>query len=430
MAFFKKIRPLISVIKYEGPQDVFVWKHEDEDFNTKTQLIVNESQEAIFFKNGQANGPLPAGRYTLDTQNIPFLRAIICLATGPDSPFHCQVYFINKAVSMGISWGTAAPIPMIDPMYGVPIKIKGNGDFSLRVLDSNKLVIKLVGSVKEYTQKSIKTYFSEILAAHIRDTIANTMIANQISGWNVSTQLLKLSKLIKEQLDVYFADFGLELVHFVVSELHVDGLERVGNVLEQSTLDTMQASGKANVQRIQLGVKAEEMQTLGSVENEMARQRGLINAEINQAQGITEARKAAFRRAEKLAANVGTSQVVQAGGVGIPFSGGNQVYVAQQSPAAAAVDIVKTAMSQSGFFQQNPPQGSSAASTAEADSRILPETAGNPAQPAEDADQAAGVLGDGKKELRRKALQELKEYFEDGLITEEEYAAKKKEILG
>ena len=60
-----------SVIKYEGNNDTFVWKHPCEDFNSTTQMIVHESQEAIFFTNGQALDLFGPGRYTLDTQNIP-----------------------------------------------------------------------------------------------------------------------------------------------------------------------------------------------------------------------------------------------------------------------------------------------------------------------------------------------------------------------
>ena len=45
---------IASVIKYEGDNSTFIWKHPCEDFNTSSQLIVHESQEAILFLNGQA----------------------------------------------------------------------------------------------------------------------------------------------------------------------------------------------------------------------------------------------------------------------------------------------------------------------------------------------------------------------------------------
>lgn len=73
-----------------------IWKHPCEDFNSLTQLIVHESQEAIFFMNGQALDLFGAGRYTLETQNIPRIGKILNRTTGDQTPFHCEVYFINK----------------------------------------------------------------------------------------------------------------------------------------------------------------------------------------------------------------------------------------------------------------------------------------------------------------------------------------------
>lgn len=88
---------LIDVIKYEGGNNVLVWKHPREDFNTSTQLIVHESQEAVVFKDGIAHGPYSAGKHTIETENIPGVRRLVGLVTGGVSPNHCEVYFINKA---------------------------------------------------------------------------------------------------------------------------------------------------------------------------------------------------------------------------------------------------------------------------------------------------------------------------------------------
>ena len=88
---------IADIIKYEGDNSTFIWKHPCEDFNSLTQLIVHESQEAIFFMNGQALDMFGAGRYTLETQNIPLIGKVLNKATDDKTPFHCEVYFINKA---------------------------------------------------------------------------------------------------------------------------------------------------------------------------------------------------------------------------------------------------------------------------------------------------------------------------------------------
>ena len=94
---------IAEIIKYEGDNSTFIWKHPSEDFNSLTQLIVHESQEAIFFMNGQALDLFGAGRYTLETQNIPLIGKALNRATGDVSPFHCEVYFINKTEQMSIN---------------------------------------------------------------------------------------------------------------------------------------------------------------------------------------------------------------------------------------------------------------------------------------------------------------------------------------
>ena len=125
--------PIAQVIKYEGDNSTFVWKHPAEDFNTNSQLIVHESQEAIFFMNGQPLDLFGSGRYTLETQNMPILNKIINLPTGGVSAFHCEVYFINKVDQMAIPWGTDSKIQYIEPTYGFPISIGAGGEMSLKV---------------------------------------------------------------------------------------------------------------------------------------------------------------------------------------------------------------------------------------------------------------------------------------------------------
>ena len=79
---------IVPVIKYEGDNSTFIWKHPSEDFNSMTQLVVHESQEAIFFMNGQALDLFGPGRYTLETQNIPRIGKFLNRSTGDTSPFH------------------------------------------------------------------------------------------------------------------------------------------------------------------------------------------------------------------------------------------------------------------------------------------------------------------------------------------------------
>ena len=121
---------IAEVIKYEGDNTTFIWKSPLEDFNSMTQLIVHESQEAIFFMNGQALDLFGPGRYTLETQNVPMLGKFLNRVTGDQTPFHCEVYFINKTEQMAIKWGTDSRVEYMDPQYGFMLSIGACGEMT------------------------------------------------------------------------------------------------------------------------------------------------------------------------------------------------------------------------------------------------------------------------------------------------------------
>ena len=117
---------LASIIKYEGDNNTFIWKHPIEDFNYGSQLIVHESQEAVFFRDGQALDLFGPGRYTIETQQLPLLEKIYKLPTDTEGTFHSEVYFINKTVQMAIKWGTPEKVRFIDPLTGTPLQLGAN----------------------------------------------------------------------------------------------------------------------------------------------------------------------------------------------------------------------------------------------------------------------------------------------------------------
>ncbi len=123
-----KAGDIANVIKYEGNNDTFIWKHPVEDFNIGSQLIVHESQEAIFYMNGQALDLFGAGRHTLQTQNLPIIGKLFNAAMGGETPFHCDVYFINKTEQLAIKWGTDSKLEYVEPAYGFPIQIGASGE--------------------------------------------------------------------------------------------------------------------------------------------------------------------------------------------------------------------------------------------------------------------------------------------------------------
>lgn len=212
---------IFEVIKYEGDNSTFVWKHPAEDFNTKSQLIVHETQEALLFKNGVALDLFTAGRHTLDTQNIPLLRKFVNLPFGSVSPFHCEVYFINKVVSMDVLWGTSSPIPIKDALYDIILPVGANGQFAVQIEDSRRFITTMVGTVREFNQVTLTNAFRGILMTKIKDYIANQFVKEKITFLEINAHIESISQVIYENLSVEFAEYGIRLVNFNVNSIFV-----------------------------------------------------------------------------------------------------------------------------------------------------------------------------------------------------------------
>ena len=210
---------IAEVIKYEGDNSTFIWKHPLEDFNSLTQLIVHESQEAIFFMNGQALDLFGPGRYTLETQNIPKIGKLLNRTTGGETPFHCEVYFINKTEQMSIKWGTDSKVQYMEPVYGFPISIGASGEMSLRVEDSRKLLLKLVGTEKFLGQQKLTEFFRSFLVTRVKTYLAQTMKENNINIFEIDENLATFSDSIKSLLVKDFEEYGVSLERFFVTNI-------------------------------------------------------------------------------------------------------------------------------------------------------------------------------------------------------------------
>ncbi len=210
---------IADVIKYEGDNSTFIWKHPCEDFNTTTQLVVHESQEAIFFLNGQALDLFGPGRHTLEAQNIPLLRRLINIPTDGKTPFHCEVYFINKTEQMAIRWGTDSKVQYVEPTYKFPLYIGASGEMSLSVDDSRKLLVKLVGTERMLDRQQLTVYFRSILMAKVKTYIAQTMRANAINIFEIDENLESFSADLHARLTPDFLDYGVQLNRFYVTTI-------------------------------------------------------------------------------------------------------------------------------------------------------------------------------------------------------------------
>lgn len=210
---------IADIIKYEGDNSTFIWKHPCEDFNSLTQLIVHESQEAIFIMNGQALDLFGAGRYTLETQNIPKIGKALNRTTDGQTPFHCEVYFINKTEQMAIKWGTDSKVQFMEPTYNFPISIGASGEMSLRAEDSRKLLLKLVGTENFLGQENLTRYFRAFLMTKVKSYIAQVIREQKISIFEIDERLNEISSALLKMLQPDFADYGIALERFFITTI-------------------------------------------------------------------------------------------------------------------------------------------------------------------------------------------------------------------
>ncbi|MDO4478005.1 MAG: SPFH domain-containing protein [Lachnospiraceae bacterium] len=217
---------LSQLIKYEGDNSTFIWKYPDEDFNNMTELVVHESQEAIFFANGQAADTFGPGRYKLDAHNIPILTKLKNLVTGV-SVFHCEVYFINKTVQMAVKWGTDSKVRFIEPTMGIPVELGASGEMNLAISDGRKMLINLVGTMngiawnevgKGFT-KSLQASFRPLISTAVKSHLSAAIKQQNIDIVEVDEHLEELSSVLRSKILPGFEEYGLTIPQFYLTNI-------------------------------------------------------------------------------------------------------------------------------------------------------------------------------------------------------------------
>ena len=213
---------VIDRVKWDGSPEVVAWKFPSEELSTWTQLIVNETQEAFLVRGGVYEGPFGAGRHTLSTENIPLISKLINLPFGGKSPFSAEVWFVNKIINLDVKWGTPDPIQITDKNYsGIIIPVRAFGQYGIKITDSKKFLLKLIGTVPSFNAKKLSEYFQGTLITKIKTLIANEILNNGISVFEISAKLNDLSEIISDKLKNDFIEYGVKLEQFNIHSINV-----------------------------------------------------------------------------------------------------------------------------------------------------------------------------------------------------------------
>lgn len=218
----KKGMELYSVIKNDRPlDDLLVWKCEKEDFNNNSQIIVMESEEALFVKDGIVVGTITAGKHTLNTANFPFINGLRKMVTGGESPFSCKIYFIDKAHKLEMFWGTDTPIQMRDAEYGFAVGVRARGSYAIQIKDSKKFFVKLVGNTDFFTKEQIQEQFRTAFQSKIKVSIAKIMKECKYTILDMNTELETIGQSVENDLSEILDEYGIRLVNFYISDISI-----------------------------------------------------------------------------------------------------------------------------------------------------------------------------------------------------------------
>lgn len=277
---------LVNVVRYENHPDEVVGKYTEDDIRLGSQLIVYPAQTAFFVRGGKILDEFMSGTYTINSENIPLLNKIINLPFGKESPFGAEVWFVNQTAILDCKWGTAAPLQIEDPKYGVIVPVRAYGQYGFRVSNPRLFLESFVGNMPSFDTVTLGNYFRGVIQSRLSSIISKAMLAVDATVVNIGSKTTELSNTAQQQLQPVFDVYGVELQLFTVIAITVD-------------------EGDASFQRLKKAIDAKaEMRIIGNENYQMRR---------------------SFDVLEKAASNTGGGAMNAAVGIGAGVGIGSQV---------------------------------------------------------------------------------------------------------
>jgi membrane protease subunit (stomatin/prohibitin family) len=212
-----------DVIKNSGDGNLLIWRQPEEDFNINSTLIVMPGEDAIFVRGGVIEQTFENGTYKLSTENYPFISRLRNAFTGGVSTFNCVVYFVRKAHSMEILWGTDSPIQVRDNFLGIATKLKARGAYKIQVANPVIFLEKLIGNNVPYkTQDEITLFFRNEFQSKIKSSIARAANESTKELLGIDARLDEFSDSINPFIEEIFDNYGVKLIKFSVAAVDIE----------------------------------------------------------------------------------------------------------------------------------------------------------------------------------------------------------------
>ena len=184
------------------------------EFKLGSQLVVRESQWAVFFRDGKAYDVFDAGRHTLSTQNIPLLTSMLTTPLWGDTPFRSEVFFVSKRTFTDLKWGTVEPILFRDSEFKM-IRLRSNGIYTFQITDPKLFVVKIVGTRGIFTNFQIEDFLRGVIIGRLADILGESLD----SVLDLPRYFDELVAGLKARIRDDFAQYGLAMVDFVINAI-------------------------------------------------------------------------------------------------------------------------------------------------------------------------------------------------------------------
>ena len=185
-----------------------------DDIKMGAQLIVQENQSAVFFRDGKALDTFGPGRHTLTTMNVPLLSRVLSLPFGGTSPFQASVVFVARHTFQDMKWGTKEPIPFRDTELYM-VRLRAFGKYSFRVADPQLFVASIVGTRGLVSTQSLGEYLRDIVVSRLNDLLGE----NLKTVFDLPAYYDELAAGVKARVAEDFSKQGLELVDMLISAI-------------------------------------------------------------------------------------------------------------------------------------------------------------------------------------------------------------------
>ncbi len=218
MGLWDKLKgQFIDVIEWEDNSgDTIVWKFPryDNEIKNGAQLIVRESQAAVFLHEGELGDVFSPGRHQLSTSNIPILTTLASWKYAFDAPFKCDVFFVTMRQFTDLKWGTQNPIMLRDAEFG-PIRLRAFGSYCFQIEDPGAFIRAIAGTDRHFETDEIVGQFRNILNSRFADALGEA----KIPALDLAANYNELGGQLLESLQPEFDDYGVTLTKFLIENI-------------------------------------------------------------------------------------------------------------------------------------------------------------------------------------------------------------------